>query len=60
MNAILKTVKWLVRLPGSLLIFVIRMYQVCLSPMLGSNCRYQPTCSAYCIEAIKKLSLIHI
>lgn len=24
-----------------------------ISPLLGSNCRYQPTCSAFAIEAIK-------
>ena len=47
-----------VRLPGTLVILMIRMYQVCLSPLLGSNCRYQPTCSAYCIEAIKKYGAI--
>jgi putative membrane protein insertion efficiency factor len=32
--------------------FLIRVYQVALSPMLGPNCRYYPTCSQYAIEAI--------
>ena len=31
----------------------IRGYQRLLSPLLGSNCRYQPTCSAYGLEAIE-------
>lgn len=30
----------------------IHLYRWLLSPMLGSNCRYQPTCSAYALEAI--------
>ncbi|MFZ8836215.1 MAG: membrane protein insertion efficiency factor YidD, partial [Flavobacteriales bacterium] len=33
------------------MIFFIRMYQVLLSPLLGSNCRFQPTCSAYAKES---------
>ncbi|WP_432709899.1 membrane protein insertion efficiency factor YidD [Pedobacter sp.] len=33
---------------------IIRLYQVVLSPLLGSNCRFTPTCSQYGIEAIKK------
>ena len=29
-------------------------YRLFLSPWLGSNCRYQPTCSTYALEALKK------
>lgn len=36
------------------LIGVIRGYQLFLSPMLGSNCRYYPSCSHYTQEAIQK------
>ncbi|HET8573157.1 MAG TPA: membrane protein insertion efficiency factor YidD [Edaphocola sp.] len=36
------------------LIFFIRFYQKAISPMLGANCRYAPTCSQYAIEALKK------
>ncbi len=32
----------------------VRLYQLVLSPWLGNNCRYQPTCSAYAIEAIER------
>ena len=35
-------------------IFLIRVYQRILSPLLGKNCRYIPTCSEYTIEAIKE------
>lgn len=37
-----------------ILIVPIRCYQICLSPLLPSACRYSPTCSAYAIEALKK------
>ena len=36
------------------LIGVIRGYQLFLSPLLGSNCRYYPSCSHYTQEAIAK------
>jgi len=35
-------------------IMIIRFYQGAISPLLGANCRYMPTCSNYSIEAIKK------
>mgnify|MGYP005731755643 FL=1 len=35
-----------------IIIYLIKFYQITLSPLLGSNCRFQPTCSQYMIEAI--------
>jgi putative membrane protein insertion efficiency factor len=35
-------------------IFTVRVYQGAISPLLGSNCRHTPTCSAYTIEAINE------
>ena len=35
-------------------LFLIRAYQLTLSPLLGNRCRYYPTCSAYAREAIAK------
>lgn len=35
------------------LIGCIRLYQKFLSPLLGQNCRFYPTCSHYAIEAIE-------
>lgn len=32
----------------------VRAYRLVLSPWVGANCRYQPTCSAYAMEALKK------
>lgn len=37
-----------------LLILPIRFYQYVISPLLGPHCRYQPTCSAYAVEALQK------
>jgi len=35
-------------------IFLIKIYQWFISPLLGSKCRYTPTCSQYGLEALKK------
>ena len=34
--------------------FLIRAYQVTISPYLGDHCRFTPSCSAYAMEAIQK------
>jgi putative membrane protein insertion efficiency factor len=39
-------------------IILIRLYQKFLSPFLGHNCRFYPTCSEYSIMAIEKYGLI--
>jgi len=38
---------------SKLLISLIRGYKFLLSPMLGLQCRFTPTCSSYAIEAIQ-------
>ena len=35
-----------------------RLYQWTLSPLLGRHCRFEPTCSAYFIEAVRKYGAI--
>ena len=37
-----------------LLVLLVRGYQLPISPMLGANCRYHPTCSAYMVQALQK------
>lgn len=39
---------------SKIFIGLIKFYQYSISPLLGANCRYSPTCSAYSVEAIKK------
>lgn len=34
------------------LITVVRLYRLLLSPWLGSSCRFEPTCSAYALQAL--------
>jgi putative membrane protein insertion efficiency factor len=51
-------IKTITQLPAKFLILLIRIYQVTLSPFIGRNCRYTPTCSHYGIEAIKKYGAI--
>ncbi|MFU8813029.1 MAG: membrane protein insertion efficiency factor YidD [Balneolaceae bacterium] len=50
--------KWIkrnaARATRAVLIGLVRIYQVVLSPWLGSSCRYTPTCSTYMIEAIEE------
>jgi len=40
------------------LLFLIRCYQKGISPLLGSHCRFSPTCSAYTYEAIVKHGIL--
>jgi putative membrane protein insertion efficiency factor len=42
----------------SVAIFFIRVYQRCISPLIPPRCRFEPTCSAYAIEAIRTKGLI--
>lgn len=46
----LASVKWI----RNIAIFPIKLYQWLISPLLGSNCRYTPTCSNYTINAIQE------
>lgn len=40
--------------PARALMALVRLYQLTLSPLLGVTCRYQPTCSAYAMDALKQ------
>ena len=44
----------LLRLPQQSLILLVRGYRFLLKPWLGSACRFEPTCSAYAIEALQR------
>jgi putative membrane protein insertion efficiency factor len=46
------------RLPGTLLVSSVRLYQWTLSPLIGRHCRFDPTCSAYFIQAVEKYGAV--
>lgn len=39
---------------GRIVAFPVHAYRLIFSSWVGYNCRYQPTCSAYALEAIDK------
>ena len=45
---------WLRQLPALVLIGAVRCYQLLVSPLLGRNCRFYPSCSSYFIGAVRK------
>ncbi|GAB6280205.1 MAG: hypothetical protein STSR0007_02630 [Thermovirga sp.] len=44
-------------IPSRIAVLLIRSYQVFLSPLLGENCRFYPSCSRYAIESIERFGL---
>ena len=35
-------------------LFFIRLYQLCIAPLIGDNCRFTPSCSYYAADALRK------
>ena len=52
-----KLFKLLIRATTLSLSYIIKGYQIVISPILGNNCRFHPTCSNYAIEALNKKGL---
>ena len=42
-----------------ILILSIKFYKLFLSPLLGNNCRFYPTCSNYAMQALKRFSTFY-
>jgi putative membrane protein insertion efficiency factor len=58
-GSVLKAVlRWPGQVAIALLIALIRLYQVTLSPLLGQVCRFEPSCSRYMVESLKKYGLV--
>ncbi|MBO4543712.1 MAG: membrane protein insertion efficiency factor YidD [Bacteroidales bacterium] len=47
-------IKYLSLILKKIMLLLIRFYQLCISPLFPSTCRYTPTCSVYAIQAIEK------
>ena len=43
---------------SKIIIKIIKIYQYILSPYLGNNCRYLPTCSEYFIDSLKEYGFL--
>ncbi|MFQ5728947.1 MAG: membrane protein insertion efficiency factor YidD [Waddliaceae bacterium] len=35
-------------------LFLIRLYRLCISPLIGDTCRFRPSCSEYAEKALKQ------
>lgn len=44
---------------GVLIRGLIQGYRLLLAPVLGANCRYEPSCSAYADEAVRRFGALH-
>ncbi len=42
------------RLVAAAMIGAVKLYQMTLSPIVGGQCRFRPTCSQYAIEALRE------
>ena len=43
----------------TLLIAFVQLYRWFLSPLLGRNCRFYPSCSSYALEALERHGAVH-
>tara|TARA_B100000287_G_scaffold372730_1_gene371512 strand:+ start:120 stop:362 length:243 start_codon:yes stop_codon:yes gene_type:complete len=41
-----------------ILIKIIKFYKLFISPYLGNNCRYMPTCSEYFMESLEEYGVL--
>ena len=41
-----------------ILIYIIKIYKYVISPLIGNNCRYLPTCSDYFIDSLNEFGFI--
>ena len=45
------------KIVANIIIKIIKCYKFLISPLLGNSCRYLPTCSEYCVEALQTYNL---
>ena len=41
-----------------ILIGIIKLYKLLISPLFPNSCKFEPTCSSYCIECLKTYGVI--
>ncbi len=42
----------------ALVLFLLRLYKGLVSPLLGNNCRFYPSCSDYAVQAVDKYGVL--
>jgi putative membrane protein insertion efficiency factor len=47
-------IRWFSHILSRSLIFLVVLYRVTLGQVMGGHCRFQPSCSQYMIDAVKK------
>jgi putative membrane protein insertion efficiency factor len=57
-NKLNKQIKYIIKIPSKILIFIIKIYQKYISSSLGNRCIYYPTCSEYTKQAVDKYGII--
>jgi putative membrane protein insertion efficiency factor len=45
-------------IPREIIVAFVRVYQYTLSPLVGRDCRFEPTCSHYMIGAVRKYGAV--
>ncbi len=58
MKILLAPIRWIERGLARAVIGLVRFYQRFISPLLPSTCRFQPSCSQYVIDAVRKKGLV--
>jgi len=58
MNVVCRLLRVLAMPFAGTLIALVRGYQLFISPIMGPRCRFEPTCSEYFIEAVRKYGVI--
>lgn len=53
-----KTKHCIKSIPKNIGIGIIKIYQIAISPLLPASCRFIPTCSEYCMVALRRFGFI--
>lgn len=54
----MRMLKWLADVPSHLLIAAVRFYQLGIGPFFAKRCRFEPSCSNYFIQAVRKYGAV--
>ena len=57
-NRLRAVMRSLLSIPARLLIWLVGLYQWMLRPAIGAHCRFEPSCSTYFIESVRKYGAI--